>query len=105
VDTPPRPFEVNASLNANPDPSVRAGALREALKAIPEFQQWLRLARQQAIVEMHAAGKSYRQIGKEHGISAARVQQIIEGRTRGHHAAQAQRPTPVEDRAPGTALE
>lgn len=90
------------SLNADPDPSVRADVLREALNAIPKLQQWLRLARQQAIVEMHTAGMSYRQIGKKHGISAARVQQIIEGRTRGHHVAQAERP-PSDVRASDSA--
>lgn len=93
MDTPPRPFEASTSLNADPDPTSRARALGDALNAIPDFQRWLRRSRQQAVVEMNAAGMSYRQIGKELGVSPARVQQILEGRSGGHHAAQAERPT------------
>jgi DNA-directed RNA polymerase specialized sigma24 family protein len=87
VDKPPHPFEASLSLNADPDATSRARVLRDALNAVPDFQRWLRLARQRAMAEMSAAGMSYREIGKELGISHTRVQQILEGRVAGHHVA------------------
>jgi hypothetical protein len=97
IETLPWFAEIRDSLMASDDPTVRAKALGAALDAIPKFQRWLRLARQQAIAEMYDSGMSYGQIGKRLNISRARVQQIVDGHVKGRH--NAERPTPIEDRA------
>lgn len=98
MNTPPHPFEANESLAADPVSASRARTLGAALDAIPEFQRWLRQARQQAVTEMRDSGMSYSDIGTAlGGISKARVQQILEGRSSGHHPAKQNRPAPPSE--------
>jgi hypothetical protein len=81
IDVMTEPFlaDILTSLAAIDDPAERARALGATLDAVPGYQQWLRLARQQALKDMRAEGMSYATIGKKLGISRARAQQIVEG--------------------------
>jgi hypothetical protein len=63
------------------DAMGRAKALTELLEQWPDHHSRVRALRQQAFQALADGGMSYRQIGTEFGISAARVGQIVTGVT------------------------
>ncbi|WP_031080023.1 helix-turn-helix domain-containing protein [Streptomyces sp. NRRL WC-3549] len=69
-----RVLDLIDALAEGKSPAVRARQLTELLKSIGEK---VRLERRKAVLEMQAAGMTYRQIANEAGISFARVKQII----------------------------
>lgn len=65
-----------------PDAEQRAQALGEALNRLPEVQAELRRGRQDAVLEMRAAGMSHADVAEKLGVTRSRAQQIAEGRTK-----------------------
>ncbi|MFI1485743.1 sigma-70 family RNA polymerase sigma factor [Streptomyces sp. NPDC020747] len=86
MTTPPSPFENLKHLAEQGDPIQRAKDVGKVLEAIPDLQHWLREVRQGAVQEMRNEGMSHAEVGKELGLSRARAQQIVEGRTTGKRA-------------------
>lgn len=77
------PFASLRALKRIADPTKRAKALTDALNAVPDVQNELRQARQDAVIEMRAEGMSHATVATALGISRARAQQIAEGRASG----------------------
>jgi hypothetical protein len=106
VDNPLAPFEDLVRLAGSPPSLERAAALTRALKAVPDFQAWLRQERQQEILDLHAIGLSYTEMAPALEVKPERVSGIARGHSRsgGRRAAEHdERPTSVEDRASGAA--
>lgn len=82
----PGVFSELAFLASDRDATIRALRTTQALDTLPKFQNWLRRARQEAVLEMRANGMSHAEVAKELGTSRARAQQIAEGRTTGKRA-------------------
>lgn len=82
MDTPPEPFTSHASLVAGPASLEQAIALTRALKAIPDFQAWLRQERQRIVLELHAAGMSYTEMAPSLEVKPERVSGIARGHSR-----------------------
>lgn len=76
------PYEALFALLKIPDPTDRARALGDALHHLPEVQAQLRQARQDAVLEMRAAGMSHADVADKLGITRSRAQQIAEGKTK-----------------------
>ncbi|MEU9861308.1 helix-turn-helix domain-containing protein [Streptomyces sp. NPDC047971] len=75
-----RVFEAIDALEEIADPSERAKALGEVLKALPGRNKALKEARQRAVAELMARpGASLRSVGAELGISFSTVQDIVKG--------------------------
>lgn len=82
MDTPPDPFQQLTALTG-PDSIERAKALTDALRAIPNFQRWLREQRQQAIRTLHERdGMSYTDMAPHLGVKPERVSGIARGHSR-----------------------
>lgn len=75
-----RVFDAIDALEKIADPSERAKALSEVLKALPGRNKALKEARQHAVAELMARpGASLRSVGTELGISFSTVQDIVKG--------------------------
>ncbi|MEU9661894.1 hypothetical protein [Streptomyces chartreusis] len=75
-----RVFDAIDALKQIADPTERARALSEVLKAMPVQNQSLKKARQEAVHELLARpGASLRSVGAELGISFSTVQDIAKG--------------------------
>lgn len=73
-------FDAIDALEEIADPTERAKALGEVLKALPGRNKKLKEARQAAVRELLARdGASYRTVGAELGISFSTVQDIVKG--------------------------
>lgn len=96
MDTPPRPFEALADLDADLDDTEAARKLGDAIDSVAKLQTWLRQARQRRVrgmyAQMRAEGKSYTDVGKELGVTRARAQQIAEGYVGGRPRGQVHHP-------------
>lgn len=75
------PFAPLLALLQITDPVDRAHALGKALKELPGIQAQLRQGRQDAVLEMRAAGMSHSEVAKELGLTRSRAQQVAEGKT------------------------
>lgn len=69
-----RVLEAIDALTEGEPPEARARRLTELLKSVGEK---VRRERRDAVLEMVADGKTYRQIAEESGISFGRVRQIV----------------------------
>lgn len=78
---PMQPFTPLLDLLQIPDPLDRAKALSAALHNLPDVQNQLRQARQDAVKELRADGWSHAQVAAELGVTRSRAQQIAEGKT------------------------
>lgn len=75
-----RVFDSIDALGGIADPTERAKALGEVLKAMPARNKALKEARQAAVAELLARpGASLRSVGAELGISFSTVQDIVRG--------------------------
>ncbi|MFE5628457.1 RNA polymerase subunit sigma-70 [Streptomyces sp. NPDC056543] len=75
-----RVFEAIDALEEIADPSERAKALGEVLKALPGRNKALKEARQRAVAELMARpDASLRSVGAELGVSFSTVQDIVKG--------------------------
>ncbi|WP_086765381.1 hypothetical protein [Streptomyces bobili] len=75
-----RVFDAIDALKEIADPTERARALSEVLKALPGQNKALKEARQEAVNELLARpGASLRTVGAELGISFSTVQDIAKG--------------------------
>ena len=75
-----RVFDAIDALKAIADPTERARALGEVLKALPGRNKELKQARQEAVKELLARpGASLRTVGAELDISFSTVQDIVKG--------------------------
>lgn len=75
-----RVFDAIDALKQIADPSERARALSEVLKAMPVQNKSLKEARQEAVQELLARpGASLRSVGAELGLSYSTVQDIAKG--------------------------
>lgn len=75
-----RVFDAIDALKQIADPSERARALSEVLKAMPVQNKSLKEARQEAVQELLARpGASLRSVGAELGLSFSTVQDIAKG--------------------------
>ena len=86
MDTPPKPFSAHAALVAGPSTIKQAAALTEALKAIPDFQAWLRKERQRIVLELHEDGMTYTDMAPKLGVKPERVSGIARGHSRSPRA-------------------
>ncbi|MEV2274022.1 hypothetical protein AB0I72_00420 [Nocardiopsis sp. NPDC049922] len=71
---------INALTSIN-DPASRARAAGDMLNSIPALQRALREARQEAVLQMRAAGASHADVATELGITRSRAQGIAEGKS------------------------
>jgi len=99
MDTPPEPFAALAALIDGSASIEQAAALTKALKAVPELQSWLRKQRQRVILELHAEGMSYTEMAPSLDVKPERVSGIARGHSRSGGRREAERPTPLGDRA------
>ncbi|MGV9282142.1 hypothetical protein [Streptomyces sp. NPDC003730] len=75
-----RVFDAIDALKQIADPTERARALGEVLKALPGQNKALKEARQEAVKELLARpGASLRSVGAELSISFSTVQDIVKG--------------------------
>lgn len=75
-----RVFDAIDALEKIADPTERAKALGEVLKALPAKNKALKEARQKAVAELMARPQaSLRTVGTELGISFSTVQDIMKG--------------------------
>ncbi|MEU0671342.1 hypothetical protein ABZ330_00320 [Streptomyces sp. NPDC006172] len=75
-----RVFDAIDALKEIADPTERARALGEVLKALPSRNKELKEARQEAVKELLARpGASLRTVGAELDISFSTVQDIVKG--------------------------
>jgi hypothetical protein len=75
-----RVFDAMEALGQIADPSERARALGEVLKALPGHNKKLKELRQAAVRELLARdGASLRSVGAELGINYSTVQDIVKG--------------------------
>lgn len=74
--------EVVAVLQTITDPISRAWSAELAIRSATTARGRVAEVRRQALSEAHAVGKGWAEIGREFGISGARVQQIVQGRDR-----------------------
>lgn len=75
-----RVFDAIDALEEIADPTERAKALGEVLKALPGRNKALKEARQAAVRELLAReGASYRSVAAELGINFSTVQDIVKG--------------------------
>ncbi|MFD8774529.1 hypothetical protein [Streptomyces sp. NPDC059916] len=75
-----RVFDAIDALHGIADPTERARALTEVLKALPGQNKALKEARQEAVKELlDRPGASLRTVGSELGISFSTVQDIAKG--------------------------
>ena len=84
------------ALAAIPDATERAKAAGEMTEAMRETAPRVAAIRQQAIKELRAQGRSYREIGEALGIHFTRVRQIESGESTGKWKRAASRPTDAE---------
>lgn len=84
------------ALAAIPDATERAKAAGEMTDTMRETTPRVAAIRQQAIKELRAEGKSYREIGEALGIHFTRVRQIESGESTGKWKRAASKPTDVE---------
>jgi DNA-binding NarL/FixJ family response regulator len=68
-----------AALEGIDDRLRRAQALGEMLAEWPDHHSRLREMRQEIVLEMHAEGMTYREIGEQLGMHYTRAQQIAKG--------------------------
>lgn len=68
------------------DPGERAVELTRLIQRLPSISAAVRAARQVAVMEMHAAGLSWSQIGVRLGLHPQRAAQIGHGVTGGHRS-------------------
>ncbi|MFE1849886.1 helix-turn-helix domain-containing protein [Streptomyces sp. NPDC059489] len=75
-----RVFDAIEALKQIADPTQRARALGEVLKALPVQNKALKEARQEAVKELlERPGASLRSVGAELGINFSTVQDIVKG--------------------------
>lgn len=84
------------ALAAIPDATERAKAAGEMTDTMRETTPRVAAIRQQAIKELRAEGKSYREIGEALGIHFTRVRQIESGESTGKWKRAASKPTDAE---------
>jgi hypothetical protein len=92
-----RVFEAIDALAGITDPSERALAVGEVLKALPDRNKQLKELRRQAVGELLARdGASLRSVGAELGLNFSTVQDIAKG----YSGSGRKRPKKVEDDGP-----